>query len=271
MNGPLGDLVKQDSRNASWLGNAIGWQGLEDEGKYNTQNPGHAVTKAAETAATWYLGGLLGSSLGAGETAGSAAATAGTDAAESAGTLAVNGAGNAVAPYLASGAMEGGSGLTGAGLSQMMANGGGLDPETLMGQGGMGVAQNGIGPGSMGSQFQGLLNNPSSAFSANGMPANTFNSFAGGSGGGKGMSNLAMQMGAKMMTPQVPQAPMSPPPRGGGDSGSLASPYGNPYGTPAGNSLGSSMPGMPPLGGSGLPMSLTPEQIARLRAAGYRI
>jgi hypothetical protein len=43
---------------------------------------------------------------------------------------------------------------------------GGLDPETASGQvGGMGVAQNGIGPGAFGDQVAGAINNPSSLIS----------------------------------------------------------------------------------------------------------
>ena len=58
--GLLYRLVKQDSRNAAWLGNALGIDFLEQEGKYNTKNPGHAITKAGEYAALGYLGGLYG-------------------------------------------------------------------------------------------------------------------------------------------------------------------------------------------------------------------
>lgn len=46
---------------------------------------------------------------------------------------------------------------------------GGLDPETLGGQGGMGVSQNGIGPGGLMDRFAGAINNPSSLASENGL------------------------------------------------------------------------------------------------------
>lgn len=45
---------------------------------------------------------------------------------------------------------------------------GGLDPNTLGGQGGMGVGQNGIGPGSYGDILQGTMNNPSSLIARGG-------------------------------------------------------------------------------------------------------
>lgn len=68
---PFYKVAENDSKNAAWLGNAIGWQGLEDEGNYNAKNPGHAITKAAEYAALYYLGGMLGgASAGAGAEAG---------------------------------------------------------------------------------------------------------------------------------------------------------------------------------------------------------
>lgn len=46
---------------------------------------------------------------------------------------------------------------------------GGIDPETAAGQGGMGVAQNGIGPGSFTDQLAGAINNPSSLLGSNGL------------------------------------------------------------------------------------------------------
>jgi len=55
------------------------------------------------------------------------------------------------------------------------AGAGGLDPETLSGAGGMGVSQNGIGPGSLMDRLSGAFNNPSSLLSGNGMLANAGN------------------------------------------------------------------------------------------------
>ncbi len=49
---------------------------------------------------------------------------------------------------------------------------GGLDPDTMGGQGGMGVSQNGIGPGSLLNQMQGAINNPSSLLGGDGMLGN---------------------------------------------------------------------------------------------------
>jgi hypothetical protein len=73
--------VAQDSRNFSDLGNKLGWDWLEQEGKTNTENPSRALRKAAISAATWYAGGLLGAGAGAG---GSAASSGATSAAETA-------------------------------------------------------------------------------------------------------------------------------------------------------------------------------------------
>lgn len=47
-------------------------------------------------------------------------------------------------------------------FSQNLGPGGGLDPETWAGNGGMGVAQNGIGPGTWGDIVRGTINNPGS-------------------------------------------------------------------------------------------------------------
>jgi hypothetical protein len=69
--------VKQDSRNLEKLGQAWNIPWLESEANRNVDNPGRAVGKAAATAATWYLGGLLGSGAGA---AGQGAAVAGNAA-----------------------------------------------------------------------------------------------------------------------------------------------------------------------------------------------
>lgn len=78
------------SRGSAKLGNAIGWDYLEQEGKKNTGNPGRAVGKAAASVAAWYLGGLAGAGAGAGgaaageAAAGEVAKTAAEKAAEEA-------------------------------------------------------------------------------------------------------------------------------------------------------------------------------------------
>lgn len=227
---PLYRLVKQDSRNAAWLGNAIGWQGLEDEANRNVQNPGRALTKAAISAATWYLGGAAGGYLGGGSDAANAGA-ASTDAAESGGTLALNSAGTAASPYMTQAAQQ-----------TAMQYAGGIDPETAAGAGGMSVAQNGIGPGTLLNQFRGAVNNPSSLLSSN---SGLLSNLSSGSSSGKA-GNLALQMGLKSLAPQQPQGPMPAPPRQQQDNTPLPLPYG---GT---NSLVGSQPSslgqMPPPG-----------------------
>lgn len=229
---PLYRLVKQDSRNFATIGNAIGWQGLEDEANHNVKNPGRAITKAAINAALWYIGGEAGSALGGGEGAGGAAA-ASTDAAESGGTLALNAAGTAVTPYATQAAQQ--AALQAAQQSALQYTGG-LDPETLAGQGGMGVSQNGIGPGSLLNQARGAVNNPSSLMSSDGLLGN----LVGGSNTGKA-GNLAIQMGLKSLAPQQAQGPMQAPPRGQQPQGPLPMPYQNSL-TTGQNSLSSSMP-----------------------------
>ena len=77
--------VEQDSRNMAKLGNALGWDYLEQEGKENVGNPGRAVGKAAAHAATWYLGSGLGEmGAGASQMAPAATEAAVTTAAEQA-------------------------------------------------------------------------------------------------------------------------------------------------------------------------------------------
>jgi hypothetical protein len=75
---PLYWLVQQDSRAASELGRAFGWDYLRDEGKRNQENPGRAIGKAAASAAAWYLGGAAaGAGGGAGTAAGEGLTSAG--------------------------------------------------------------------------------------------------------------------------------------------------------------------------------------------------
>ncbi len=73
---PLDKLTSEASRQAADLGNKIGWQGLEEEGKRNTENPGHAYGQAAKYTAMYYLGGLLGGAGGAGGAGATAAESA---------------------------------------------------------------------------------------------------------------------------------------------------------------------------------------------------
>jgi hypothetical protein len=244
-------LVKQDSRNASWLGNAIGWQGLEDEGKYNTENPGHAVGKAAQTFATMYLGGLLGDAAGAGSGAGNAAAPV-ID--ESAGLL-MNAGSNAATlaeQQAAEQALQQAMQQSAQNLPQGLAN-------TLEAGTNTGALDTGYTPSS-------LLNAFKNANSANGTPLQsnllnygkqTANGLLNG-GGGKG-AGMAQQMGMKMLlNQQQPQQPMAPPPRQQGPVEPLPRPYNQgPYGTSSGNSMG-----MP---------SMDEEMKKKLRAMGYPV
>lgn len=83
---PFYAVAKQDSRNMAKLGNALGWDWLEQEGKKNVENPGRAVGKAATSALLWYLGGPAwgGGSGAAGSAAGTTAEEAAKIAAEEA-------------------------------------------------------------------------------------------------------------------------------------------------------------------------------------------
>jgi hypothetical protein len=116
---------------------------------------------------------------------------------------------------------------------------GGIDAMQAAGQGGMGVAQNGIGSGTMGNQFAGLLNNPASALSSNGMPANVAKGLLGGASKMAGAGGTA-QMGMSLLNPPQ-RPPVQPgPPLGGGQTAPMPLPYGN----PSGNSLNGPPPGM---------------------------
>lgn len=82
---------------------------------------------------------------------------------------------------LSNGSFWGGAGDAAGSVGSNWASGGGfdaggLDPETLGGQGGMGVSQNGIGPGSLMDRITGAINNPSSLFSSNGLAASGLSS-----------------------------------------------------------------------------------------------
>lgn len=88
---PIYKVAEMDSKGFQKLGRVLGWEGLEEEGKRNADNPGRAIGKATQYALTYYLGGLLGG--------GAEGAGAGADVAESGGTLALNAAGTGVQQY----------------------------------------------------------------------------------------------------------------------------------------------------------------------------
>ncbi len=221
---PLYDIVRNDSRNAAWLGNAIGWQGLEDEGKYNTKNPGHAVGKAAQYAATYYLGSLLGNYLG------------GASGAADTGAVVTAGDADAAAAAEQIAAAQAAQQATQQAAPGLLAN-------TTMESG---LTDTGYTPSSL---KMALLN----ANAANGTPLtqNLANYGANqllraqqgglgavfGSNTGGNKAALALQ-GLKMMQPQPAPMPHPAPPMQG-QQGPLPMMYDNsPYGTPEGNSLG---------------------------------
>lgn len=122
-----------------------------------------------------------------------------------------------------------GAGLTNAGMfagPEAEALLGGIDAFQAAGHGGMGVAQQGIGPGSFSNQLTGAMQNPSSLLSSQGLPANLASRAAGNLGDPK--SRAFMNAGFSMLAgPQQQQPP--PMPRGGGGftghQGSLPVPY----------------------------------------------
>lgn len=121
---------------------------------------------------------------------------------------------------------------------------GGIDAMQAAGLGGMGAAQNGIGAGSFGALATGLLNNPASAMSSQGLPAQIARGLLSG-GGGKGSTALMAQMGMGLMNPQHPPPPQPGRPMGGGQPAPMTAPYGNPgpFGQ-GGNSMNGPPPGM---------------------------
>lgn len=82
---PLYKIVAHDSRMSKKVGNAIGWDYMEEEADKNTKNPGRAVGKAAAYALGSYLGGAMAGGSGSGAAgAGEAAGGAGAAATEAA-------------------------------------------------------------------------------------------------------------------------------------------------------------------------------------------
>ena len=249
---PLYKIVKQDSRNTAWLGNALGWQGLEDEANKNVANPGRAVGKAAASAAAWYLGALAGAG---GADAGAAADTGGAaaDAAIPMTGMFANAGGAGInsltQQQLADMAIQAANQQAPA-SSSLLGNTAGLMKSSLLDPA-PGVTLPGHGIGA--AVDSALINN------GGGQAASYLNSLLGrsgvmgGSAGSKG-TQLGL-MGLQMMQPHTPP-PQGMPQRAGGqqDQGPLPLPYGS----PAGNSLGTDMP-------------LSEEQKRRLRAMGYRV
>lgn len=219
---PLYWLVKQDSRGAAELGRAIGWDALRDEGKYNQKNPGHAITKAAETAATIYLGGLMGG--GGAESAAGAFAGGGAEGLLSAGGMTAEKAAEAAALQAAeSGAVQG-AGMIPQGANALM-----QAPAEVFDKSLPAITER--------STNAGLLDRGYAKFADTARGLLSPSTPGVSSGGGKGASQLAMNMGMKIMSPQqAPQQAPAPPLQ------SSSQPLNNPYGTPQGNSMGMDQP-----------------------------
>lgn len=261
---PLYWMVKQDSRGASQLGRTLGWDWLTQEGKTNQDNPGRAITKAAEVAATMYGAGLLGGAeAGAGGVAADGLAGAASDAGlltaadASAGGVSAAGTGLAsqAAPVAASMLPEGaanslGAGpLTNAAYSTMVPGVGSQQAAMLAAQtGDFGAPGLGLTMQAA-SGAQGL--NPASAYLSNLVGRGLTGGASAASSAKK--AQLALK-GYQMMQPHPPPMQQARPMMGGGGQ---QAPLPNPYGSPAGNSLGLS--------------SLTEAQKQQLRAMGIQI
>jgi hypothetical protein len=60
------DIFKNDSDNVEGIGRALGWRELENQAKWNQQNPEEGMAHAASATAAGMLGGWLGGGAGAG-------------------------------------------------------------------------------------------------------------------------------------------------------------------------------------------------------------
>lgn len=60
------DIFKNDSDNVEGFGRAIGWRGLEEQGKWNQQNPEEGMAHAGVATAAGFLGNWLGGLMGGG-------------------------------------------------------------------------------------------------------------------------------------------------------------------------------------------------------------
>lgn len=260
---PFYKVAEQDSKNVAKIGHLLGWEGLEEEGKRNADNPGRAIGKAAQYAATYYLGGLLG---GAGEAAGvgAEAATAGTEAA----TIAAEEAAKQAALEAAK---QAGTETAKQGLLQTAKSAGQQGWNSLT-DGANSLAYQAAVPG-VGSQQAGLLAQQTGDFGAYGL-GKTMEAAAGADGlsawqqalgnyGGKAASlagkngpdaakaYMKSQQISGLMNPQQPQMQQPARPMQG-----QAEPLANPYG-PGGNSMGL--------------LGLSEEEKKKLRAMGYKV
>jgi hypothetical protein len=254
---PFYKVAQQDSRNLADFFNKVGFQKGEDEAKYNVKNPGHAISTAAEYALAGYLGSLMaGGEAGAGA-AGNAAApvvdeSAGLlmSAGSNAATLAEQQAAEQALQQALQQAPQGLANTMEAGLTDT-----GYTPSSLLNAfknpGATAVSAANRALGTSASQT-GLLGKLTVGSGTDKAAKGLLNG-----GGGKG-SNMAQQMGMRMLfDQQQPQMPQSPPPRQGPVE-PLPRPYNQgPYGTSSGNSMG-----MP---------SMDEEMKKKLRAMGYPV
>lgn len=264
---PLYKTTAEVSRSSAKLGNATGFDYLENEGKKNTDNPGRAIGKAAAAVASWYAGGLLGAGAGA---TGGAAGEAGTLVAEQAAEEAAKQAAIEAMKQeaLNSAQYAGQQGLLSGGeqVASEGAKRGLLDTtrHALKSSFGMGGGQGGVnvgssmsaapGPGVVapGKQFMammdsGLINSGNSQLAGK---IGTDSGLLGMNGG----QRAAMNLGGKLMQ-QPQQQPMSQPMRQ--QQSQPYEPMQSPYG-----------------GGGGMYgglMGMSEEEKRRLRAMGYPV
>jgi len=200
--------VEFDSRNMQKLGNALGWDWLENEGKSNVSDPSRALRKAALAAASIYAGGALGGMFG-GEAGAAAGEGLGGSAGEAAAAAGMGGGMGAAASQIPAGlenTMEYAlvnSGYTPSSLMNALQLGGGS------GQG-MGTT--------LGNYATNLANTGINRFTSDPMGS----LMAGAKGMGQGSMIGGMFGGAN-----PPPRPMQAPPMGGGASGPLPEPYGS--------------------------------------------
>lgn len=243
---PLYKILEQDSRIVSQVGRDLNWDWLKNEGKKVQENPGYGVGKAAATMAALYSGGLIGGASGA-------AAQGGAQTAAEMTPEILASMESSVAPGLLNGIPQGlgnmtmesaltDTGYTPSSLLNAFKNSAANPLESSTNSLGQNLAN--YGSNTANNLKQTAMNNPMGLFSSGGKAA-----------GGSGASNLAVQMGLKMMQP--PQAP--PMPQAHMPQQAPMQPLPTPYG-PEGNSLG--------MLGKG---QMSEREKQRLRAMGYQV
>lgn len=195
---PLYGELRMASRLMQSVGNKVGWQGLEDEGKYNQKNPGHAATKITEYAVPALLGAYFGGGSGA-----EAAAPVIDESAGLAMNAATTSAQQAAEQQALQTALEGAQNTT---MESALTNTG-YTPSSLR----MAVTNaNSANGTSLGSNLANYGRNVATQAQNGGL----LNSFMSGSGTGKGSQQLATQYGLGLLNQKPQQPAMSaPPPR----------------------------------------------------------